>query len=110
MAIIKNVNLEATVLKFFDYKAAACVVDSSSAGTQTIDGRTVLKAGTPYPSNDASCLGYLLHDYDVTDGAVEAAYVYDGIIDPAKLTANSVSVADAAKKATPNVTFYGEAY
>lgn len=110
MAIFKDINLEATVLKYFDYKASVCVVNQSTTGVKTIDGRKILKGGTPYPSNDASCLGYLLHDYDVTDGPVEAAYVFEGTLDPAKLTANDVTVAAAAKTATPRVTFFGGAY
>lgn len=110
MAIFQEINMEKTVLKYFDYKASVCVIDENTTGVKTVDGKKVLKGGTPYPSNDASCLGYLLHDYDVTNGPVEAAYVFEGTIDPEKLTANEVEVADTAKTATPRVTFYGEAH
>ena len=37
-------------------------------------------------------------------------YVYEGILDPAKLTANSITITDAAKAAMPNVQIYGTAY
>ena len=65
----------------------------------------IVKAGTPYPSNDAECLGYLLEDVDVTQGDAPGTYVYQGTIDWEKVT--GLSIADAARKATPRVTFYG---
>ena len=36
----------------------------------------IAKAGTPYPSNDAECLGYLLEDVDVTQGDAPGTYVF----------------------------------
>lgn len=96
---------EKTILKFFDYKGAACVVPTSM-GTETDGGRTVVKAGTPFPSDDASCLGYLLHDVDVTQGDAPGTYIFEGSIDNTKLTENGVTVSDEAKTATPRVTFF----
>jgi class 3 adenylate cyclase len=32
------------------------------------DGRYIVKAGTIYPANDATAIGVILNDYDVTDG------------------------------------------
>lgn len=92
------------ILKFFPYEGAACIVSQSgvSAGT---DGRKVVPAGTPYPSNDNKCAGYLLEDVDVTMGDAPGTYVYQGTIDWEKV--KSLSIADAARKATPRVTFYG---
>lgn len=95
---------EKTILKFFPYKGAACVVPESM-GT---DG--VVKAGTPFPSNDENALGLLLADVDVSRGDAAGTYVYEGVIDPDKLTESGITVADGAKKAMPNVQFYGEAY
>lgn len=96
---------EKTILKFFDYKGAACVVPTTM-GSETEDGRSVVKAGTPFPSNDASCLGYLLHDVDVTQGDAPGTYVFEGSIDNEKLTENEVTVSAEAKAATPRVTFF----
>lgn len=62
-------------------------------------------AGTPFPSNDAECKGYLLHDVDVTMGDAPGTYVYQGTIDWEKV--KSLSIADEARTATPRVTFYG---
>ena len=93
-----------TILKFFDYKGAACVVPESMGAD--VNGYKVVKAGTPFPSNDASCKGYLLHDVDVTNGDAPGTYVFEGSIDNAKLAEAGVEVATAAKTATPRVTFF----
>lgn len=92
------------ILKFFPYEGASCIVEQSgvSAGT---DGRKVVPAGTPYPSNDAKCVGYLLEDVDVTMGDAPGTYVYQGTIDWEKV--KSLTISDEARKATPRVTFYG---
>ena len=92
------------ILKFFPYEGAACIVGQSGVNAGD-DRRKVVPAGTPYPSNDAKCLGYLLEDVDVTMGDAPGTYVYQGTIDWEKVT--SLSIADAARKATPRVTFYG---
>lgn len=109
-----------TCLKYFDYKGAAIVLDEHTAEVTTGDsgsevttpayvevgGRKILKAGTPYPSNDANCKGYLLHDYDVTDGEIAGTYIFEGSVDNKILTANGIEVTTEAKAATPRVTFF----
>lgn len=92
------------ILKFFPYEGAACIVAQSGVNAGT-DGRKVVPAGTPYPSNDNKCVGYLLEDVDVTMGDAPGTYVYQGTIDWEKV--KSLSIADAARKVTPRVTFYG---
>lgn len=94
-----------TILKFFDYKGAACIVKESGVMADT-NGNKIVKAGTPFPSDDASCKGYLLHDVDVTQGDAPGTYIYEGSIDNKKLTEAGVSVSSEAKKATPRVTFF----
>lgn len=93
---------EKTILKFFDYKGAACVVPESM-GAST-DG--IVKAGTPFPSNDGDCKGYLLHTVDVSRGDAAGTYVYEGSILEPVLTENGITVQSAAKSATPRVTFF----
>ena len=100
---VTSYNPEKTILKFFDYEGAACVVPA------TMGTNGVVLAGTPFPSNDEDCLGYLLHDVDVSGGDAPGTYIYSGVIDAAKIDA-SVDIDDAAKAATPKVTFYGNAY
>lgn len=94
-----------TILKYFDFKGAACVV--SSAGVDADDtGKKIVKAGTPFPADDASCKGYLLHDVDVTQGDAPGTYIFEGSIDNQKLTDAGVTVSAEAKAATPRVTFF----
>ena len=94
-----------TILKFFDYKGAACVVPELGVVADA-NGNKIVKAGTPFPSNDGECKGYLLHDVDVTHGDAPGTYIYEGSIDNKKLTEAGVSVSSEAKKATPRVTFF----
>ena len=94
-----------TILKYFDYKGAACVVPASGVEADA-NGKKIVKAGTPFPSNDAKCKGYLLDDVDVTQGDAPGTYIYEGSIDSSKLKAAGVTVSAEAKTATPRVTFF----
>lgn len=94
-----------TILKFFDYKGAACIVPESGVEADT-NGQKIVKAGTPFPADDSTCKGYLLHDVDVTQGDAPGTYIYEGSIDNAKLTVAGVTVSAEAKAATPRVTFF----
>ena len=107
--ITREFGQEKGILKFFPYQGAACLVPASGVVADAT-GKKIVKAGTPFPSNDANCLGYLLHSVDVTQGDAHGTYVYEGVLDPDKLTANEITISDAAKAATPRVTIYGEAY
>ena len=100
---------EKGILKFFPYHGAACVVPESMGVTQA-DGRKLVVGGTPFPADDATCLGLIFNTVDVTNGDAPGTYVYEGVIDPEKLTENGVTVSDAAKKVIPNVQFYEEPY
>lgn len=93
------------ILKFFPYEGAACVVPQTMKASPDENGLKIVPAGTPFPANDNSCLGYLLHDVDVTQGDAPGTYVYQGTIDWEKV--KELSIADAARKVTPRVTFYG---
>lgn len=94
------------ILKFFPYEGADCVVAQSGVSADA-NGRKIVPAGTPYPTNDDGCLGYLLEDVDVTQGDAPGTYVYQGTIDWEKVKNLDPAIADAARKATPRVTFYG---
>lgn len=103
--IVREFTQGKTILKFFDYKGAACVILESGVESDA-NGKKIVKAGTPYPANDATCLGYLLHDVDVTMGDAPGTYIFEGSIDNKKLEETGVTVSDAAKTATPRVTFF----
>lgn len=103
--IVKEFTQGKTILKYFDYKGAACVVPETGVVADT-NGNKIVKAGTPFPANDATCKGYLLHDVDVTQGDAPGTYIYEGSIDNKKLAETGVTVSDEAKAATPRVTFF----
>lgn len=94
-----------TILKYFPYEGAVCVVPTSM-GADDGNGNIIVKGGTPFPADDATCLGYLLHDVDVTQGDAPGTYLYQGSIDNEKLAEAGVTVSDEAKAATPRVTFF----
>lgn len=94
-----------TILKFVKDFEAKSVVVPTSLGVEQTDGTILALAGTPFPSNDAECEGYLLRDYDVTNGAVAGAVVYAGAVDTTKFN-YTTEIASAAKSATPRVTFF----
>ena len=104
--IVRDFSQSKGILKYFPYEGAACVVPQSMVSAADGNGQKIVKAGTPYPSNDAKCLGYILEDVDVTMGDAPGTYVYQGSIDSAKVTANGVTVEETAKAATPRVTFF----
>lgn len=61
---------------------------SGTPGLATlVDGRYIVKAGTIYPKNDATAIGVVLNDYDVTDGDEMMAVVVHGFIKKAALPA-----------------------
>lgn len=95
--IEKAYGQEKTILKFNDYKAFSAVLTSNQG---------IIKAGTPYPANDSTCKGFVLHDTDTTQGDAPAAIVYEGALDMAKITANGVTITDNAKNAVKRVTFF----
>lgn len=107
--IVKEYGQQDTVLKFFPFKGAECLVPTAGV-TADENGYKIVKAGTPFPANDATALGVLLHDVDVTQGDAPGTYVYEGVLDPVKLTANGITLSVAAKAAMPNVQIYETPY
>lgn len=103
--IEKSFGQEKTILKYLDFKGAACVVPEAGVVADS-NGMKIVKAGTPFPADNATCKGYLLHDVDVTQGDAPGTYVFEGSIDNKKLTAAGVTVSAEAKAATPRVTFF----
>lgn len=103
--IVREFDQSKTILKYFDYKGSACVVPSSDVSADE-NGKKIVKAGTPFPKNDSTCKGYLLHDVDVTQGDAPGTFIYEGSIDNKKLTDSGVIVSELAKAATPRVTFF----
>lgn len=104
-SIIKEYGQPLEILKFFDYKGAPCMVSDSGVSADA-NGLKIVKAGTPWPANDGTCKGLLLHDTDVTYGEAAATYVFEGSIDVKKLTKNGITVSAEAKAVLPRITFF----
>lgn len=76
---------------------------SAASGIVTQEnGRYVVKAGTPYPANDATAIGLVFNDYDVTDGDVNMAILIHGFVLTEKLP---VTIQATAKTALKQITF-----
>lgn len=103
--IVREFGQARGILKYFDYLGFAALIPSTGVVADA-NGNKIVKAGTPYPSNDGECVGYLLADVDVTQGDAPGTIVYEGSLDETKITANGITVASAAKAATPRVTFF----
>lgn len=68
----------------FGYKHAKGT--SGTPGLSVLEeGRYIVKAGTIYPANDATAIGVILNDYDVTDGDAMMAVVVHGFVKVAAL-------------------------
>lgn len=105
--IVHDFTQRNTILKYFPYQGAPCIVPQSMVSDADENGRKIAKAGTPFPSNDNECLGYLFDDVDVTLGDAPGTYVFEGTIDWEKVKGLSPQITAAARKATPRVTFFG---
>ena len=60
------------------FTTQSCTV-TNAMGT-IVDGRKIVKAGTVFPANDATALGLIVSDVDVTDGDAPAAYIDHGLV------------------------------
>lgn len=66
------------------------------------NGRFVVKAGTPYPANNATAIGLVFQDYDVTDGDVNMAILIHGFVLTKKLPE---TIQTTVKTALKQITF-----
>ena len=96
------------ILQFPDYYVARHqFFDEQSSLAVKENGRYIIKAGTPFPSNDTNCTGIVLNDYDVTDGDVNGAVLVRGHINTAKAEENAgITYATACKTALKNAIFF----
>ena len=73
-----------------------------SLATTAADGTKYVKMGTPFPSNDGSCVGIVYEDVDVTTGAMPGSVVTKGVVIEGRLP---VELASAAKTALTGLGF-----
>lgn len=93
---------EKTILKYFESGGKKAIVIDDTTSYQTINDRKIVKAGTPYPANDATCEGVIFQDVDVTDGAAPATLCFNApiVIDLEKVAENGITISDEAKLST----------
>lgn len=91
-----------------DYVARPQFFDEQSKlAVKTESGRFVIKAGTPFPSNDANCTGIVLNDLDVTDGDENGAVLVRGHINTARAEENfGGTYTTACKNALKSAIFF----
>ena len=93
-----------------------CIV--SGTGIEAVNGRKILKAGTPVGGADVltnrqaviskntdAPVGVVLHDVDVTNGDENATLVVKGQVDLLKLDADVVTLVNTAKAKLTNIVF-----
>lgn len=90
-----------TILKFVDHYVNVSEQIPVALGVK-VDGRTIVKAGTIFPANDATATGVVFQDYDVADGDANGAVLVHGFVDLTKLP--EVPTAEA-KAALTQITF-----
>lgn len=69
---------------------------SATGATTAANGAKYVKAGTPYPANDATAVGIVYEDVDVTTGNMPGSVVLQGVVYENRLP---VTLASAAKTA-----------
>lgn len=93
-----------------------CIV--SGAGIDAVNGRKILKAGTPVggadvltnrqaviSKNTEAPVGIVLHDVDVTDGDENATLVLKGQVDLLKLDEDVKALVNTAKAKLTDIIF-----
>lgn len=88
------------------YVGMPCMVKSAGV-TPNSEGKKIVKAGMIFPSNDASAIGVILHDTDVTHSDAPGTIVIHGFIDNAKLAKNGITVSNEAKESLKLINFIG---
>ena len=87
------------ILVFPDhYVCVAHTFLKGDAAATTEDGRKVIKAGTIYPTNDASAIGIVFNDMDVTNGDATGAILVHGFVKTAALPNEPETAAKSALK------------
>ena len=90
-----------------DYVASPQFFDEQSKLAVKENGKSIIKAGTPFPANDATAVGIVFNDYDVTHGDQNGAILVRGHINLARCEANyGKTISAAAKTALKGINFY----
>ena len=96
-------------------------VQMSQAAATDVEGRKIIKAGTPLTGNlldrgtpfaaasESNAVGVALHDYDVTDGDIAGALLVFGFVDGKKLEEDVAAklTAEVVRALEGKVSFIG---
>lgn len=75
---------------------------AQTGATTAANGSKYVKMGTPYPANDATAIGIVYEDVDVTSGNMPGSVVTAGTVYEGRL---AVTLASAAKTALEGLGF-----
>lgn len=89
---------EINFLASADYVAFTYQISNSGVAANA-QGRKIVPAGTVWPLNDATAVGILLSDTDVTEGPQPGSVIVDGWILEARLPVAPAAAAKTAMKA-----------
>lgn len=104
--VVKMLNSGVEVFAMTEGLATVSYNVERQSSLATLDnGRYIIKAGTPIPSNDASCVGLVFENWDVTDEGGPIPVAIGGYV---KESALPVEIAAAAKAALKNIVFINE--
>lgn len=74
------------ILAFPDHwVAVGQLLEKDSALAVVVGTKKIVKAGTIFPANDATAIGIILNDADVTNGDINAALLIHGFVKTAAL-------------------------
>lgn len=73
-----------------------------TGATTAANGAKYVKAGTPFPANDATAVGIVYEDVDVTSGDMAGSVVTKGVVYEDRL---AVTLANTAKTALQGLGF-----
>lgn len=69
---------------------------NQAGATTAADGSKYVKMGTPYPANDATAIGFVFEDVDVTQGNMPGSVVLKGEVILDRLPVTLASAAQTA--------------
>lgn len=101
-------NVNSILFDFHDSVAVGVVVDKTNADAETVDGRKILRAGTPLTGDltarttkfvkptdaetSSNVVGILLHDVDVTDADANATLLIWGFVNMDRLSSKAAGL------------------
>lgn len=116
-------NVNSILFDFHDCVAVGVVVDKTNADAETVDGRKILRAGTPLTGDltarttkfkkptdaetSSNAVGILLHDVDVTDADANATLVLWGFVNMDRLSSKASGlITSNIKEALKNAIWF----